>query len=107
MDTSSRKPDERDDRTSAEQHDLAHFEVAGLDRDRNLIRSLARRLAEPGVESVALRKAVTAAIDSAPVAPDDRSSKRGGILAALRSSPLVGAGLDLTKIRHPGRDIDL
>lgn len=104
MDTSSRKPE---DRTSTEQHGLAHFEVAGLNADRNLIRSLARRLAEPGAESVALRKALTAAIDTAPEAADDRSPKRGGVLAALRSSPLVGAGLNLTKTRHPGRDIDL
>lgn len=107
MDTSSRNPGERDDRRSAEQHGLAHFEVTGLDADRNLICALARRLAEPGAESAVLRKAIAAVIGTTPPASDDRSSKRGGILAALRSSPLVGAGLDLTKIRHPGRTIDL
>ncbi|MFJ7440334.1 hypothetical protein ACIQW5_22015 [Methylorubrum thiocyanatum] len=107
MDTSSRKLEERDDRNSAGQHGLARFEVTGLDADRNLICSLARRLAEPGAESAALRKAITAVIDTKPPASDNRPSKRGGILAALRSSPLVGAGLDLTKIRHSGRTIDL
>ncbi len=32
---------------------------------------------------------------------------KGGILAALRRSPLVGADLDLTREITPGRDADL
>ena len=33
--------------------------------------------------------------------------KKGGILAALRRSPLVGADLDLTRSREAGRKVDL
>jgi hypothetical protein len=33
--------------------------------------------------------------------------KRGGVLAALRRSPLVGAELDLTRPVLDGREIDL
>ncbi|WP_407181792.1 hypothetical protein [Bradyrhizobium sp. STM 3562] len=33
--------------------------------------------------------------------------KPGGILTALRRSPLVGADLDLTRSREEGRKVDL
>lgn len=85
---------------------LARFEVRGLDADRALIRALiralARRLADEGPEAARLREAVSDAVEGEPAKP-----KLGGILAALRASPLVGSGIDLTKTRHPGRDIDL
>ena len=32
---------------------------------------------------------------------------KGGILAALRRSPLVGADLDLVRAREEGSDVDL
>lgn len=35
------------------------------------------------------------------------SPKTGGILAALRRSPLVGAGLDFARQREDGRKVDL
>ncbi|MET3790980.1 hypothetical protein ABID37_001183 [Aquamicrobium terrae] len=34
-------------------------------------------------------------------------SRKGGILAALRRSPLVGADLDLTRSHDAGRDTDI
>jgi hypothetical protein len=34
-------------------------------------------------------------------------SQPGGILAALRRSPLVGADLDLSRSREDGRKVDL
>ncbi|WP_082173178.1 hypothetical protein [Methylobacterium platani] len=37
----------------------------------------------------------------------DASSRRGGILAALRRSPLVGADLDLARRHEETRVIDL
>ena len=37
----------------------------------------------------------------------DEPPKKGGILAALRRSPLVGADLDLTRSREAGRKVDL
>ncbi len=79
---------------------LARFDVLGLDRDRDLIRTLARRLAEEGAESARLRAAVAQAIAGEP-------PRTGGILAALRRSPLVGAELDLTRDVNYGRNVDL
>ena len=43
-------------------------------------------------------------------APSDATSepaRKGGILAALRRSPLVGADLDLPRSREAGRKVDL
>src|ERR1700686_2725783 len=66
---------------------MARFEVLGLDSDRDLIRSLAKRLAEDDPDAVQIRAAVSRTIAGEP-------PKKGGILAALRRSPLVGADLN-------------
>jgi hypothetical protein len=79
---------------------LARFEVLGRDGDRDLIRSLARCLADDTPEASRLRAVVRSSI-----AGDTPPS--GGILAALRRSPLVGADLDLSRSREGGRKIDL
>jgi len=79
---------------------MARFEVIGLDADRDLIRSLARRLAEQNNEAATIRAAVSRSLNSEP-------PKKGGVLAALRRSPLVGADLDLTRLRAPLRKLDL
>jgi len=79
---------------------LARFEVLGRDADRDLIRMLARRLAENGPESAKLRAAVNDAINGEP-------PKKGGILAALRRSPLVGANVEISRQREEGREIDI
>ena len=79
---------------------LARFEVLGRDSDRDLIRSLARRLAEDGPEASRLRAVVSQAAAGEP-------PQKGGILAALRRSPLVGADLDLTRPREEGRKVEL
>jgi hypothetical protein len=79
---------------------LARFEVLGRDSDRDLIRSLARRLAEDTPEASALRATVSQSIAGEP-------PRTGGILAALRRSPLVGADLDLSRPRDKGRNVDL
>jgi hypothetical protein len=79
---------------------LARFEVLGRDRDRSLIRSLARRLAEDGPEAARLRAIVNEALAGEP-------PKKGGILAALRRSPMVGADLDTARSREEGSEIDL
>ena len=78
---------------------MARFEVLGLESDRDLIRSLARRMAEDGPNSARIRATVSQTIAGDPV-------KKGGILAALRRSPLVGADLDLTRAREQGRKVD-
>jgi hypothetical protein len=79
---------------------IARFEVLGLDADRELIRSLARRLAEKGPEATRIRATVRRTIASEP-------RKKGGILAALLRSPLVGADLDVTRSTTHGRKVDL
>ena len=79
---------------------LARFEVLGRDGDRDLIRRLARRLAEDGPEVAQLRAAMSQTLGVAP-------PEQGGILAALRRSPLVGADLDLDRPREEGRDVAL
>lgn len=79
---------------------LTRFEVLGRASDRDLIRTLARRLAEDGPEASELRAAVSQTIAGEP-------PRKGGILAALRSSPLVGADLDLTRPREEGRKVEM
>jgi hypothetical protein len=78
---------------------LARFEVLGREADRDLIRSLARRLAEDSPEASRLRATVSQTITGEP-------PKKGGILAALRRSPLVGADLDLTRAPDDGRSVE-
>jgi hypothetical protein len=77
---------------------LARFEVLGRDADRDLIRSLARRLAEEGPEASRLRAVVSQSVAGEP-------PRTGGILTALRRSPLVGADLDLQRPREEGRNV--
>ncbi|TXR46945.1 hypothetical protein [Phyllobacterium endophyticum] len=79
---------------------LSRFEVLGRDADRDLIRSLARKLADEGPDAVRIRAALS------ETAADDLP-KRGNILAALRRSPLVDAELDLVRIKEAGRKLDL
>ncbi len=97
---SSQKRAIRNYRTRLSKRGLARFEVLGRDSDRDLIRSLARRLAEDGPEASLLRAAVSQTIAGEP-------PKKGGILAALRRSPLVGADLDVTRPREEGRAADI
>ena len=82
------------------QRGLTRFEVMARESDRALIRSLARRLAEEGPEAEKVRTAVTKAITVG-------TPTSGGVLAALRRSPLVGAELDLSRQREEGREVDL
>jgi hypothetical protein len=79
---------------------MARFEVLGLDADRELIRSLARRLAGDGPDSARLRATVRLNISG-------EQPKKGGILNALRRSPVVGADLDLNRLLTPVRRVDL
>jgi len=74
--------------------------VLGRDGDRDLIRSIARRLAEDSPEAFRLRAIVTKSIAGEP-------PRKGGILAALRRSPLVGANLDLTRSHEEGRKVEI
>jgi hypothetical protein len=79
---------------------MARFEVLGLDSDRELVRALARRLAQNDAEAAEIRESV-----GAKVSVDAR--KKGGIYEALRRSPLVGADLNLRRPFVKPRKIDL
>ncbi|ACF01019.1 conserved hypothetical protein [Rhodopseudomonas palustris TIE-1] len=87
-------------RSRLSERGLTRFEFLGRDADRDLIRSLARRLAEEGPEASRLRAALSQTIAGEP-------PKKGGIVAALRRSPLVGTTLDLARPRDEGRKVDL
>lgn len=78
---------------------VARFEVLGLSADRNLIRSLAKRLAQDDSEAQRIRSEVTRVVSG--------TSPKGGILAALRRSPLVGADLKIDRPFDAGRKTDL
>ena len=80
---------------------LGRFEVRGLEADKALIRGLARRLAANDQAAGALRSELARRIAGS------EPPRAGGILAALRRSPLVGAELDLTREETPGRDAGL
>ena len=79
---------------------LARFEVLGRDEDRELIRSVAKRLAEGGADSDRLRVVVDQSLSGEP-------PSKGGILKALLASPLIGSELDLIRPRGDGRTVDL
>lgn len=79
---------------------MARFEVLGRREDRALIRSVARRLAGDDRDSARLRSTLR-------VFMTGDKTKKGGILGALRRSPLVGADLDLKREATTGRKVDL
>jgi hypothetical protein len=79
---------------------LVRFELQAFEADRDLIKALARKLVEEGPEAGQIRRTVQGAVSG-------DAGKPGGILAALRRSPLVGAELDLTRPHEGGREVDL
>jgi hypothetical protein len=79
---------------------MVRFEVLGLPVDRDLIRLLAKRLAEDSRDSARIRAEVRRTISGG--APN-----KGGILNALRRSPLVGDGLNLERPVTADRQVDL
>jgi len=87
-------------RSRQAQRGIARFEVQALDADRELIRALARRLADDSPEAMQARTMVQQIVSGEP-------PQQGGILQALRRSPLVGANLDLDRAREEGRKVDL
>ena len=87
-------------RARLSQRGFKRFEIMALESDRDLIRALARRLAEEGPEAEQVRAAMKTIVTGEP-------PRSGGILTALRRSPLVGAELDMSRSREEGRKVDL
>ena len=100
MSTTPQKRALKNYRKRLNQRGMARFEVLARDADRELIRSLARCLAGDGPDSERIRATVRGAISGEP-------PKKGGILDALRRSPMVGADLHLNRPVTPGRRVDL
>ncbi len=100
MSNAAQKRAIRNYRSRQAQRGIARFEVQALDADRELIRALARRLADDGPEAVQARTMVQQIVSGKP-------PHQGGILQALRRSPLVGADLDLSRAHEEGRRVDL
>jgi hypothetical protein len=63
-----------------------------IDTAKRTLRNYRRRLAKRG----------SARSDAASEPP-----RKGGILAALRRSPMVGADINLARSRETGRNVDL
>ncbi|MEO6079193.1 MAG: hypothetical protein ABIQ86_05380 [Steroidobacteraceae bacterium] len=79
---------------------MTRFEVLGRVSDRELIRRLARRLADQSHDAERLRADVQRGLG-------DEAPKNGRILAALLRSPLVGAELDLARVKAHERKVRL
>ena len=82
------------------QSGVARFEVLGLDSDKELIRAIARKLVESNAETNKIRTSLQKKV----FAP---AKTKGGILAALRRSPMVGADLNLKRQKATARKVDL
>jgi hypothetical protein len=100
MNNASQKRALKNYRKRLSKRGLGRYEVLGLDTDRELIRSLAKRLAANDASAGQIRTTVRRTIKS-------EQPPRGGILAALRRSPLVDANLKLTRTITHGRKVDL
>ncbi len=100
MSNSSQKRAVKNYRDRLTARGMIRFEVLGLGTDRDLIRSLAKRLAEDGPEATRLRATISQTIAGEP-------PKKGGILEALRRSPLVGADLAPDRPHETGRKVEL
>ncbi|MCE9520996.1 MAG: hypothetical protein K8S25_01025 [Alphaproteobacteria bacterium] len=78
------------DRKALRERGMSRFEVRGLERDKKLIRDLAKRLAANDEKARRLRDEL---LKGAP--PEGET--RGGFLRWIRSSPLVGSGINLDR----------
>ena len=81
---------------------LSRFEVLSPQGDKELIRSLAKRLARNDAEAARIRNEVSRSIMGEPV-------DKGGIFAALQRSPMAKgeAELELQRPSDNGRKVDL
>jgi len=100
MNNTAQKRAVRNYRTRQTQRGVVRFEIQALSSDRGLIRDLARRLTENGPDAEQARTIVQQIVSGTP-------TKSGGILDALRRSPLVGADLDVSRSRETGRKVTL
>ena len=88
-------------RTRLNERGLARFEVLGRAGDRDLDPDRSRAdLPRNGPEATRIRAALSQTNSGEP-------PKKGGIVAALRRSPLIGQDLDLRRPRVEEREVDV
>ena len=80
---------------------ITRFEVAAPRRDKELIRSVAKRLSENGADAEKLRAEISVILGVDPL------DEVGAVWRALRDSPLVGADVKFPRIDSRGRKIKL
>jgi len=83
------------------QRGISRYEVRGLITDKELVRSLAKRLSRNDAAAGELREEVARKVNG------DQPLRRGGLVAVLRRSPLVGSELNVKRKVDRGRKIDL
>ena len=81
------------------QRGMTRFEVLARRTDQELIRSVARALTEDDAKAKDVRDALQRIAG--------KPTSKGGILAALRRSPMVGAELELHRPVVAGREVEL
>lgn len=99
MSKHSQKRASKNCRKRLNQRGMTRFEVFARRADRELIRSLARALSEDDTKANDVREALQRIAGN--------PASKGGILAALRRSPLVGAELELHRPVVAGREVEL
>lgn len=103
MPTASQRDAIANHRRRLAERGLGRFEVRGLPADKALLRELARQLASGDDLAAALRTELERRVAGA----DAEAPRVGGILAALRRSPMVGADLHFPREVVAGRDSGL
>ncbi len=88
------------DREGLRNRGMSRFEVRALERDKTLIRELAKRLATNDELAQRLRDELS--MERAP-----GTEEPGGFVRWIRSSPLVGSGINLRREDVRLRKIDL
>ncbi len=100
MSSSAQKRALKSYRSRLTKRGISRFEVLGLETDRDLIRALARRLAEAGAGASPIRATVARAMAG-------ESPGRGRILEALRRSPFAQAAFEVKRPHDTGRKVEL
>jgi len=99
MSRPSQKRATKNYRKRLSQRGMTRFEVLGRRTDQELIRSVARALAEDDAKAKDVREVLLRVAG--------KPASKGDILAALRRSPMVGAELELHRPIVTGREVEL
>ncbi len=79
---------------------LIRFELMAPESDRSLLREVAASLTQGGAEADKIRTELKNLCS-------DHAPSKGGVISALRKSPLVGAKLKIERLKEVGRKVNL